>query len=234
MKKLKTYGIYVLLTALTITLISIGSKNNEIRDNGITYVPTPVTETPVAKEEPSIATNVQGEPAEAPQPEPVTKVLQKDVPSVKNEAVAPKAEEPAAEQSVALAFNMPVKGEITEAFSGAKMIFSKTTNDFRTHNGLDISAPEGTDVSAAAYGSVVGVKDDLLWGITVTVDHGGGLLSKYCGLSECFVSEGNIVDYGIVVGKVGNTARVEASKGAHLHFEAIMDTKAVDPQSLFN
>ncbi len=233
MKKLKTYGVYVLLMALAITLISIGSNNKDIQDDGITYVPTPVTETPVAKEELSIKTNLQSEPAGVPQPKPETIAQKVDAPATANEALSPKTEEPVIEQSVALVFNMPVKGEISETFSGEKMIYSKTTNDFRTHNGLDISAPEGTDVSAAAYGTVSSVKDDGLWGITITVDHGGGLTSKYCGLSECFVSEGNIVDYGIVVGKVGATAKVEANKGSHLHFEAIKDGITVDPSSLF-
>jgi hypothetical protein len=95
------------------------------------------------------------------------------------------------------------------------------------HPGLDIPAPSGTPVEAAAAGVVVdaGFADDG-YGSRVVVDHGGGVTTISAHLARVDVIVGQTVDRGEVVGLVG--ASGEAT-GPHLHFEVRVRGAAVDP-----
>lgn len=229
MKFLKKYGIYVLLVSLAATLIAVGSKNTSVsEDKGKTYVPAPIIEKPASIDEPfaksaPVPETIPEDDVSAAEEIPIETAT---INNLENEVITEAFEEPEP-----LAFKIPVKGEITKDFSDGKMVYSEVTNDFRTHNGIDITADENADVYAAAYGTVISVKDDVFWGETITIDHGGGLQSRYCGLSECLVSEGDTADNKFVIGKVGKTAKME--RGMHLHFEVIKDGKYIDPKSLF-
>lgn len=84
------------------------------------------------------------------------------------------------------------------------------------HSGLDIAAPEGTPVMAAASGIAEMVRYyDPIYGLVVTINHGGGLWTMYGHNSSLHVSPGQAVVAGQVIARVGNTGR---SFGNHLHF----------------
>ena len=68
----------------------------------------------------------------------------------------------------------PLVGEVLTAFSMDTLLFNETLEDWRTHDGIDISAPEGTAVLSACAGTVVSVENDVLMGTTVTVSHHDG------------------------------------------------------------
>ena len=65
----------------------------------------------------------------------------------------------------------PLQGEVVAAFSVDQLLYDETLEDWRTHDGVDIAAPEGDPVLAACAGTVVSVDDDALMGTTVVLRH---------------------------------------------------------------
>lgn len=93
------------------------------------------------------------------------------------------------------------------------------------HTGLDLAAPTGTPVFAAADGvAVVGSGGPC--GIHVLLEHAGGDESLYCHLSEATVREGQVVGAGQRIGSVGASG---FATGPHLHFEVHSSGRLVDP-----
>lgn len=123
-------------------------------------------------------------------------------------------------------------GVVLTEYSMDVGVYSDTLAQWTTHNGIDFSASDGSDVFAAANGRVLSVTDDTLMGLTVVIDHGDGLLSYYSCMGESLVSEGHTVVAGQIIGKVGNTAIREIKLGPHLHFAATQDGRSVDPTPL--
>lgn len=130
----------------------------------------------------------------------------------------------------ALVFTWPVKGAVLSGHSVETLAYDETMGDWRTHAGVDIAATLGTQVVAAAKGTVIDVSFDELMGSTVTIEHTGGLESKYCNLAaKPTVAVGDEVETGSVIGAVGDTAAMEGAKPSHLHFELSKNSETVDP-----
>lgn len=124
----------------------------------------------------------------------------------------------------------PLKGEVLTAFSMDQLVYSPTLADWRTHDGVDISAKPGTTVLAATAGTVSSVEDHPLMGTTVIIDHQGGYATTYSNLqSKPTVSPGDTVTAGQIIGAVGTTASAEAAQSPHLHFSVSLNGEAVDP-----
>lgn len=129
----------------------------------------------------------------------------------------------------------PLKGEVLAAFSMDQLVYSPTLADWRTHDGVDISAKPGTTVLAASAGTVSSVEDHPLMGTTVVIDHQGGYTTTYSNLqSKPTVSPGDLVTAGQIIGAVGTTAAAEAAQSPHLHFSVSLDGEAVDPNEFLN
>ena len=124
----------------------------------------------------------------------------------------------------------PLKGEVLMAFSMDQLVYSPTLADWRTHDGVDISAKPGTTVLAATAGTVSSVEDDPLMGTTVVIEHQGGYATTYSNLqARPTVEPGDLVTAGQIIGAVGTTAAAEAAQSPHLHFSVTRDGEAVDP-----
>ena len=127
-------------------------------------------------------------------------------------------------------FSMPVEGEVLNEFSNGELVKSKTTGAWQTHNGIDISTSLGDVVLSAGSGTVAAVDNDPLWGITVTIDHGNGIITRYSNLNEgVTVQVGQEVGSGEEIGAVGETADIETSEESHLHFEMVKNGSYVNP-----
>lgn len=120
-------------------------------------------------------------------------------------------------------FSWPVTGTITSPFGWRSNPFGGSPE---FHQGLDIAAPSGTTVTAAAGGSVIMAQWYGGYGNYILIDHGGGYSTGYGHLSAIYVSNGQSVKRGQAIGAVGSTG---ASTGPHLHFEVRIDGKPVDP-----
>lgn len=125
---------------------------------------------------------------------------------------------------------MPLEGEIINGYSDGELVKSETLNLWQTHDGVDIAAEEGTEVKAAAEGTVLNIWEDPLWGISLSVDHGDGYVSTYCGLDQNLSAAiGQEISCGDVIGKIGKLPDCECSLSPHLHFEVKKDGSYVDP-----
>jgi len=95
------------------------------------------------------------------------------------------------------------------------------------HSGLDFRAPTGERVRATGAGTVTIASWHGGYGRMVEIDHGNGLTTRYAHLSEVLVRDGQRVQPGQFVGRVGSTGR---STGPHLHYETRLDGEALDPR----
>lgn len=127
-------------------------------------------------------------------------------------------------------YTWPVKGEVIGDYSLEVLAYDQTMGDWRTHEGMDMAAPLGTQVMAVADGTVSAIYADPLMGTTVVVDHADQVSSLYANLAELpTVEVGDSVTTGTVIGSVGQTAVAESQKAAHLHFEMTEAGAPVDP-----
>lgn len=126
---------------------------------------------------------------------------------------------------------MPVDGEILKDFSDSALQYSATYGDLRLHTGVDIEATAGTTVKAAAAGTVTATDDSASLGKTVTVDHGNGIIIKYCGLDNVVVSVGKKLAMGDPIAVVGSIP-AECADRSHLHIEATQNGEAVSPMDI--
>ncbi len=117
----------------------------------------------------------------------------------------------------------PVSGIITSPFGWRKNPFGGAPE---FHQGLDIGAPMGTTVVAAAAGTVISAGWFGGYGNYILIDNGGALATGYAHLSQIFVADGQRVQQGQAIGAVGSTGY---STGPHLHFEVRIHGKPVDP-----
>lgn len=95
------------------------------------------------------------------------------------------------------------------------------------HAGLDFRGPTGSPIYAAATGTVSfqGVKNG--YGNVVEISHGNGLVTRYAHMSAFRARLGQTVEAGDIIGAIGSTGR---STGPHLHFEVLIDGRAVNPR----
>lgn len=116
----------------------------------------------------------------------------------------------------------PVAGRITSRFGSQEAIRD------HAHKGLDIAAPNGTSIYAAADGTVkfAGMNNGG-YGNLVVIRHGNGIETYYGHCSKIFVSEGQTVSAGTRIAAVGSTGR---STGNHLHFEIRKNGSQINPQ----
>lgn len=153
------------------------------------------------------------------------------------ETIAPIETEDAAPEEVSIEETVsevkavwPVEGEIQRDYCMDALQYDPTMSDWRTHDGLDLSAEIGTKVLAVQAGMVLRVYSDDLYGATVVIDHGNGLVISYANLEQIpTVYEGDTVSAGDVIGSVGDTAKCESLQEGHLHLSAELNGESVSP-----
>lgn len=122
-----------------------------------------------------------------------------------------------------LLFDKPVNGPLSSPFGLRRFFNGEERNP---HSGLDFAANRGTPIKAPAAGTVILTGDYFFNGKTVFVDHGQGLISMFCHLSEIGVKVGDELPRGGVLGKVGATGR---ATGPHLHWNVSLNDARIDP-----
>ena len=117
----------------------------------------------------------------------------------------------------------PVNGQLLSRFGDRQDPFS---GEGAMHPGVDISASTGTPVHAAADGIISMAEFYAGYGRLVTIDHGGGMATRYGHLSKFAVVPGQEIRRGDIIGYSGSSGR---ATGAHLHFEVRLGGSPVNP-----
>lgn len=120
---------------------------------------------------------------------------------------------------------LPTSGYISSVFNMRR--FHPILGKERPHVGIDIVAPFGTPVVAAALGRVTFVGRRGQYGLMIVLDHGRGRVTRYAHLSRANVHLGQRVERGEAIGRVGASGLAE---GAHLHYEVLINGRFTNPR----
>ncbi len=121
---------------------------------------------------------------------------------------------------------LPARGFLTSSFTRSRM--HPILHVARPHEGIDITAPAGTPIRAAADGTVAFAGRNGNYGLMVEIDHGHGYITRYAHASKLMATSGQRVKRGDVVAAVGSTG---LSVGPHLHYEVLVKGRPADPRS---
>ena len=121
----------------------------------------------------------------------------------------------------------PLKQGIMTSAYGYRV--SPISGQWKFHAGLDLAAPEGSDVFSCLPGKITVAEYNSVYGNYISITHYNGYSSLYAHLSAILVKVGDKVDGGEIIGKVGTTG---ASTGPHLHFEVRKNGKTENPETL--
>jgi murein DD-endopeptidase MepM/ murein hydrolase activator NlpD len=124
----------------------------------------------------------------------------------------------------AMPSHWPLRGAVNSEFGRRSSPWSDGTE---FHEGIDIAARPGTLVKAPAPGTVRFAGHSPGYGMTVILDHGRDVQSRFGHLREIAVSSGQHVERGQAIAKSGETGRVT---GPHLHYEILVNGRAVNPR----
>lgn len=209
---------FAVLAVCAVGYVALSSREDSPPPADLSLPAVDTVDTVVSEDIPQ---DISEDPPSVDEPEhavPTTETETVELPEVHVEPVAP---------SLTV---QPLSGEVVAAFSMDALAYNPTTDDWRTHNGIDISAGIGSEVCAACDGTVLSVTDDALMGITVTVEGTDGYVTTYANLAaDPSVSENDSVSAGDIIGLVGATSKIEATASPHLHFSVFKNGEAVDP-----
>ena len=118
----------------------------------------------------------------------------------------------------------PSKGQISSEFGVRRFINNQPRN---RHGGMDIAAPEGSEVLAPLSGEIIIASNYFYKGNVIYINHGAGLVSSYSHLSKIEIKNGDKVKKGELIGLIGQTGRVT---GPHLHWEVYLMGIAINPE----
>lgn len=125
----------------------------------------------------------------------------------------------------------PVKGSLLKGYFANELVYSKTMDDWRLHQGTDIAVPIDTKVYSCEKGVIEDVYIDENFGYTVVIKHNDIVKSYYSNLSsDIGVLKGNEIQKGELVGTVGDSAMSEILDESHLHFAMKENEEYINPK----
>ena len=160
--------------------------------------------------------------------DPVSRKAAADTPVIDSRDAKTKNEQPSS-----LTFQKPVNADdayVTNEYAMDKLIYSVTLDQYMVHCGVDIEAPEDSQVIAVADGTITAIYQDDRYGNSVELTLNDGFIVVYSNLSDASMVEvGDTVKAGDIIGGVGSTGLFESMEPAHLHLEMLKDGVYVNP-----
>ena len=139
-------------------------------------------------------------------------------------------EEKALPEIAQISFAPPLFGTVQKPFSPENVLYSRTMDDWRIHMGVDITAPLGTDVTAAQEGTVTYSGYDINLGYIVKIKS-GEYECVYASLdSKNLVAINDFVSKGQIIGTLSDSCISEICDEPHLHFEMMKNGEYVNPE----
>ncbi|MBP9988904.1 MAG: M23 family metallopeptidase [Ruminococcus sp.] len=129
-------------------------------------------------------------------------------------------------------FIFPLESNVIKDYSDGEMIYSKTMNDWRVHNGIDIGGEKGQKIVAVQKGNILDVYTDELWGDVIIIQHENSFEAKYCGVKSN-LKKGAFVEQGQEIGTL-SIIPLESKDGAHVHLEIEINSTLTDPLKAMN
>lgn len=150
-------------------------------------------------------------------------ITDKDIKNIEQDDIPVKAKK-------AGTINYPSESRnIIKDYSGDNPVFSKTFNDWRTHNGIDFALEQGGKINSIADGKVTNIYNDPILGVTVEIEHDGKFTAYYSGLNEStFVKTGDTLEAGQEIGVIDSIPG-EIAEGYHLHLSIKKAEKFINP-----
>lgn len=123
---------------------------------------------------------------------------------------------------------------VLRAFDGTRLQRSGVSGLWQVHDAVDLRCAMGDTISAMGNGTVVQATDKGIYGACVIIDHGGGLVAQYAGMSlQAGLQPGDPVSAGQAIGFGGNTMVDETNQEPHLHLRVTCDGQAINPLTLW-
>ena len=190
----------------------------------VTAAKSPTLDTAKAQRE-----QMSNDDGEAPDPTPAQEAKTTETKTTSEQKTTEKSTAKA-QQTAAVTYVYPVTGETVMPYSVDKAVYDPTLDQYRTNDTLCIAAEAGTEVKAAADGTVAEIKEDDESGRTLVVEHADGTRTTYGPLAaEGMVKKGDTVKQGQTVGKLDQPTKYQAALGSHLVFAMEVNGERVDP-----
>lgn len=212
------YIALAVIIAATLIISVVAAVNRRKRNNAVTDVTDTeqTTQTETTRRLPSVI------PHAVKPSEDTEKVKNEPAPAVTEQVTtAPETTEKTEPTSAERVYVIPVRGYVLKDYTMDMPVYSVTMEDYRVHNGTDLSADPGDPVYSFSDGTVSKIYTDPMMGQTVEIDHGDGLVSVYQNLQINLpdgIEVGAGVAAGEVIGAVGETSLIECAEVPHLHF----------------
>lgn len=131
------------------------------------------------------------------------------------------------EEEAPYLYLLPLTNTVQKPYSAEAPIYCETMKDWRLHLGADFAGEEGQTVKAVTRGTITSIVNDPLWGGVIEIDHGVGVVTRYCGVKPT-VRVGDNVEAGEAIGDL-QSIPCECAQSPHLHLELLVDGVPIDP-----
>lgn len=144
--------------------------------------------------------------------------------------IVEQSEETLTQREAPVSYSLPLGTDIGNDYSRGVPVYNEIMADWRTHDGVDFNGEYGDGVKAIADGIIKDIREDSLMGDTVVVDHGGGIVATYYGVTAVeTVKKGVIVSQNQKIGVISTIPAESDAEYPHLHLEIRADGELCDP-----